>query len=65
MVVALVTQYIVNTCQEDYGIVVLAEEGTPDSSNKTVHFCYICEWANASNTFKRQLAFSFPVVISA
>ena len=37
---ALVTQYAVNTCQEDLGNAVLATEGTPDSSNKTEHFRY-------------------------
>ena len=47
---ALVTQQVVNACQEDEGSVVLAieegTEGTPDSSNKMERFSYKGEWAN-------------------
>ena len=32
---ALVTQHVMNTCQEDYGNAVLVTEGTLNSSNKT------------------------------
>ena len=35
MDVALVTQHVMNTCQEDYGNMVLATVGILDSSNKT------------------------------
>ena len=47
MGVALVTQHIVNACQEDQGNTVPAIEGPPDSSNKTDHFSYKGEWVNA------------------
>ena len=47
MGVALVMQHIVNTYQEDLGNLVLATEGTLNSSNNTEHFSYKGEWANA------------------
>ena len=47
MGVALVTQHIINACQEDKGNAVLATEGTPDSSNKLECFSYKGEWVNA------------------
>ena len=43
----LVTQHIMNACQEDYGNVVLATEGTPHSSNKMEYFGYKGDYANA------------------
>ena len=47
MGVALVTQHVVNACQEEKGNIIVATEGTPDSSNKTEHFSYKGEWVNA------------------
>ena len=44
---ALVTQHVKNTSKEDIGNAVLAIEGTPESSNKTEHFSYKGEMANA------------------
>ena len=46
MGVALVTQHIVNTYQEEQGNVVLATKGTPDRNYKMKHFSYKGEWAN-------------------
>ena len=46
MGMALVTQHVNNTSQEDIGNAVLAIEGTPDSINKMEHFSYKGEWAN-------------------
>ena len=43
---ALVTQQVMNACQEDLGNVVIATEGTPDSSNKTERFTYKGQWVN-------------------
>ena len=43
----LVTQHIMNACQEDSGNAVLATEETPNSSNKTECFSCKVEWANA------------------
>ena len=40
MGVTLVRQHIMNSCQEDYGNVVLATGGTPNSSNKTESLSY-------------------------
>ena len=47
MGVAIVTQQVVNTFQKDQCNVVLAIEGTPDSSNKMDRFSYKGGWANA------------------
>ena len=47
MGVALVTQHVMNTCQEDYGNVLLATEGKPGSSYETEHFSYKGERGNA------------------
>ena len=58
MGMALVTQHVMDTCQEDYDNIVLATEGTPDNSNKTGCFSYNGEWANVWQCFKRRLAFS-------
>ena len=62
---ALVKQHIVNICQEDWGNAVLATEGSPNSSNKTVLFSYKDEWQMHSDAFKRRLAFGFIVIILA
>ena len=43
---ALVTQHVLNICQEDLGNAVLATEGTPDSSSKMEPFSYKSEWVN-------------------
>ena len=63
MGMALVTQHVMNACQEDYGNAVLVTGGTLSGSNKTEHFIYKGEWVNTCNTFKRRLAFSFTVMI--
>ena len=47
MGVALVTQRVVNTYQEDQGNAVLAAEGTLNRSNKTECSSYKGRWANA------------------
>ena len=59
---ALVTQHVMNTCQEDYDNMVLITVGTPDMSNKTEHFSY---GQMHSDTFKRRVTFGFALIISA
>ena len=46
MGMALVTQHVMNICQEDLGNAILATEETPDSSNKREQFSYRGEWVN-------------------
>ena len=43
---ALLTQHAMNAYQENYGNVILATKGVPNSSNKTEHFSYKGEWTN-------------------
>ena len=62
MGVALVTYHIMNACQEN---VVLATEGTPNSSNKTKHFSYKVEWAFKCIVVHLRPAFSYTVIIFA
>ena len=47
MYMALVTQHVVNACQEDQGNTVLTTEGLPNSSNKTELLSYKGQWVNA------------------
>ena len=47
MGIALVTQHVINTSQEDQGNAVLATDGETDSSNKIECFSYKSEWENA------------------
>ena len=57
MGVALISQHIMNTYQEDQNKAVIATEGTPDGSNKIKCFSYKVSDRMHNGTFKRRLTF--------
>ena len=63
MGIALVTQHIVNTSQEDEGNTVLAIEGTPTVTTR--QSASVIKVSGHNDVFKRRLVFSFTVIISA
>ena len=63
MGVALVTQLVMNACQCDKGNMVLATEGTLNTSNNREPSVIKVSEQMHSNAFKRRLTFSFTVIL--